>query len=296
MSDAPPRERRTGGTGAAILELLLLPNLGLNLFFVLGFLLLATQGRPLLVPSLLIVLAFVAARNAGHAFNQWADRRLDAANARTRNRPLVEGRLSGRTVLLLVAANIVLFFVAAALLRPVLVLLAVPALALVIGYSYTKRLTPWTTVILGAVESLVPAGVYLAVTGTLPVAAWLGIAALVFFGTAFEIVHSLQDVEVDRAQGLHSLPVTLGPARAVTLQAGCLAGAIVFLAGVGSVVLGPSLPYVVGLAGIGLVALLEVRGLSSRSWSLLRAFRSHYLMGGLFFAATLLAYVFPLGR
>jgi hypothetical protein len=65
---------------------------------------------------------------------------------------------------------------------------------------------------------------------------------------------------------------------------------------VGSVVLGPSLPYVVGLAGIGLVALLEVRGLSSRSWSLLRAFRSHYLMGGLFFAATLLAYVLPLGR
>ncbi len=278
------------------MEVLLLPNLGLNVFFTLAFLFLATGGRPGLVQGALIVLAFLGARNAGHAFNQWADRDLDAANPRTRDRPLVQGRLSPRAVLLLVAGNLALFFVAAALLRPVLLLLALPAVALVLGYSYTKRVTAWTTVILGTVESLVPAGVFLAVDGTLPPVAFFGIAALVAFGTAFEIVHSLQDVEADRRLGLRSLPVALGTRTAIWLQGLALAFALLFLALLGAGTVGPSLGYAAGILALAGLAFLEVRGLSTGRWPLPRAFRSHFLMGSCFLLGVLAAYGLPGAR
>ena len=278
------------------MEVLLLPNLGLNVFFTLAFLFLATGGRPGLVQGALIVLAFLGARNAGHAFNQWADRDLDAANPRTRDRPLVQGRLSPRAVLLLVAGNLALFFVAAVLLRPVLLLLALPAVALVLGYSYTKRVTAWTTVILGTVESLVPAGVFLAVDGTLPPVAFFGIAALVAFGTAFEIVHSLQDVEADRRLGLRSLPVALGTRTAIWLQGLALAFALLFLALLGAGTVGPSLGYAAGILALAGLAFLEVRGLSTGRWPLPRAFRSHFLMGSCFLLGVLAAYGLPGAR
>ncbi len=278
------------------MEVLLLPNLGLNVFFTLAFLFLATGGRPGLIQGALIVLAFLGARNAGHAFNQWADRDLDAANPRTRDRPLVQGRLSPRAVLLLVAGNLALFFVAAVLLRPVLLLLALPAVALVLGYSYTKRVTAWTTVILGTVESLVPAGVFLAVDGTLPPVAFFGIAALVAFGTAFEIVHSLQDVEADRRLGLRSLPVALGTRTAIWLQGLALAFALLFLALLGAGTVGPSLGYAAGILALAGLAFLEVRGLSTGRWPLPRAFRSHFLMGACFLLGVLAAYGLPGAR
>ncbi len=280
----------------AVVEVLLLPNLGLNVFFTLAFLFLATGGHPGLIQGALIVLAFLGARNAGHAFNQWADRDLDAANPRTRDRPLVQGRLSPRAVLLLVAGNLALFFVAAVLLRPVLLLLALPAVALVLGYSYTKRVTAWTTVILGTVESLVPAGVFLAVDGTLPPVAFLGIAALVAFGTAFEIVHSLQDVEADRRLGLRSLPVALGTRTAIWLQGLALAFALLFLALLGAGTVGPSLGYAAGILALAGLAFLEVRGLSTGRWPLPRAFRSHFLMGACFLLGVLAAYGLPGAR
>jgi 4-hydroxybenzoate polyprenyltransferase len=279
-----------------VAEVLLLPNLGLNIFFTLAFLLLATQGRPGLVQGGLIVLAFLGARNAGHAFNQWADRQLDAANPRTKGRPLVEGRLSSRAVLLLVAGNLALFLVAAALLRPTLVLLALPAVALVLGYSYTKRITAWTTVVLGAVEALVPAGVFLAVDGTLPLVAWPGIAALVAFGTAFEIVHSLQDVEADRRLGLRSIPVAVGVRRAILLQGTSLALALFLLALLGAWTVGPSVPYAAGILALATLAFLEVRGLGTGRWPLPTAFRSHFLMGACFLVGVLATYTLPGAR
>ena len=294
--DTAPREPGWTAGVRSVAEVLLLPNLGLNIFFTLAFLFLATGGHPGLVQGGLIVLAFVGARNAGHAFNQWADRDLDAANPRTRGRPLVQGRLSSRAVLLLVAGNLLVFLVAAALLRPTLVLLALPALALVLGYSYTKRVTAWTTVVLGAVESLVPAGVFLAVDGTLPPVAFLGIAALVAFGTAFEIVHSLQDVETDRQLGLRSIPVAVGARAAIWLQGASLALALLFLSLLGVWTVGPSLPYAAGILALATLALLEVRGLRTGRWPLPKAFRSHFVMGACFLLGVLAAYGLPGAR
>lgn len=288
---APRTGGGPGGKARALGQLLTVPNLGLNLFFAVGFLLVAGRGHPGWVLGALVLLAFVVARNAGHAFNQIVDRELDARNPRTRDRPLVTGALSVRAATAVVVANVALFFLAAALINPWLTLLAIPALGLVLGYSYTKRYTSATTVLLGAVQSLIPAGVYLAVQGTLPLPAWAAVAAMVLFGTAFESVHSLGDLASDREQGLRSLPLTVGPARVPHLVGALLAGALALLLTFALETLGPS-PWLLPLAlGMGALVAVEVRGLASGQARLLSLFRLHFAMGGMFLAGIVLFYV-----
>ncbi|MCI4369134.1 MAG: UbiA family prenyltransferase, partial [Thermoplasmata archaeon] len=185
-------------------------NLALNLPFALGFLLVASHGLPTARTLALVVIAFVAARNAGHSFNRYADRELDARNPRTQHRALVTGKRSPGFALGFAAVNAAVLVVAAHLLNPLALLLAPVALAAIMGYSYTKRLSAWTTVFLGVVESITPAAVFIAVTGNLPVAALVAALGLLFWGTAFETVHSLGDIDSDRSLGLHSLPLRLG--------------------------------------------------------------------------------------
>jgi len=192
-------------------------TLGLNLAFALAFLLTASGGRPSFWALLWVVVAFVAARNAGHSFNRWADRKLDAANPRTRDRALVTGRYSPGFALAFCAANSVVLLLAAYLLNPLAFVLAPVALLLVLGYSYTKRVTSFTTPFLGLVQAVTPAAVYIAITGTLPVVALVAVMALLAWGTAFETIHSLGDVESDRALGLFSVPVRWGVRASVRL-------------------------------------------------------------------------------
>jgi len=200
----------TQGPARALGRFLEIQTLGLNLSFALAFLLLASNGRPSWWTVLWIVVAFVAARNAGHSFNRWADRHLDAANPRTRERALVTGRYSPRFALSFCAANAIVLVVVAYLLNPLAFVLAPVALLIVLGYSYTKRVTSFTTAFLGLVQAVTPAAVYIAVTGTLPLVALVAVFAMLAWGTAFETIHSLGDVESDRALGLFSVPVRWG--------------------------------------------------------------------------------------
>lgn len=185
-------------------------NLGLNLPFAIAFLLAAANGLPRPLTLALVVVAFVAARNAGHSFNRWADRELDAANPRTRDRALVTGRYSPRFALLVVALSAIVLLAAAYLLNWLSFLLAPVALAILFGYSYTKRYTAGTTVYLGLVEAITPAAAFIAVQGTLPPVAVPAILGILLWGSAFETVHSLGDLETDRHLGLKSIPVALG--------------------------------------------------------------------------------------
>jgi 4-hydroxybenzoate polyprenyltransferase len=185
-------------------------NLGLNLPFALAFLLAAAQGLPRWQTFLLVVIAVVAARNAGHAFNRWTDRALDAQNPRTQGRALVTGRLSPGFALGVTVASSAVLVVAAAFLNPLSLALSPVALALIFGYSYTKRYTSFTTLFLGLVEAVIPAGVFIAVTGTLPLVAVVAVFAILAWGTAFETIHSLGDVSMDQRLGLYSLPRRLG--------------------------------------------------------------------------------------
>lgn len=270
-----PRERSAAGELARFLEI---QNLGLNLPFALAFLLVASDGRPDPWRFLLLVAAFVGARNAGHSFNRWADLRYDRQNPRTQDRALVRGRYRASTALGITAASAAVLFIAAYLLNPLALLLAPVALALVLGYSYTKRYSALTTVFLGLVEGITPAAVYVALRGELPLPVLWAVAGVLAWGTAFETLHSLGDLESDRALGLRSLPLALGPDRSVRLVPALHGVALVFLAVFGSAE-GLGWPYYTGLVALaGLTAVLDTAFLRNPR-EVARPFRLHVLLG-----------------
>ncbi len=269
-------------------------TLGLNLAFALAFLFLAARGVPAPLTILWIVVAFVAARNAGHSFNRWADRYLDAANPRTRDRALVAGRTSPAFALGFTGANAALLVIAAYLLNPLAFLLAPVALALVLGYSYTKRVTTFTTAFLGLVQAITPAAVYIAVTGTLPAAVLYAVFGLLAWGTAFETIHSLGDVESDRALGLFSVPVRFGVRSSVRFVPVLHAIALALLAGFG-LALGLTPAYFVALLAMAGLAALTDRALARAPTLARPPFERHFAMAALYLAGVLLAVFLPIG-
>jgi 4-hydroxybenzoate polyprenyltransferase len=281
---APP----PGGLG----RYLEIQNLGLNLPFAVAFLLIAAHGLPKLVPLLLVIVAFVAARNAGHSFNRWADREYDARNPRTKGRALVTGERSPAFALGFSAANAVLLIVVAYLLNPLAFVLSFVALALIFLYSYTKRFTSLTTPFLGLVEAITPAAAFVALDATLPWVALLAVAGMLLWGTAFETIHSLGDLEVDRALGLRSLPVRLGRERSLSLLPWLHLGALAFL-GVFGIEEGLGFPFVITLVAMLAIALatdLELRRDLAR---VPQAFRRHFVLSALFLVGTILALWWP---
>ncbi len=288
MSD-PPAPRPGARELGRFLEI---QNLGLNVPLALAFVLVASRGVPRWEPLLLVVVAFVAARNAGHAFNRWADRHLDANNPRTRDRAVAAGRLSPAFALAVAGISAAVLVGAAALLNPLALALSPVALALVLGYSYTKRFTALTTVFLGLVEAITPAAAFVALTGTLPPAAFLAVAGVLAWGTAFETVHSLGDLESDRRLGLRSLPVRLGPRRAVRWVAALHALALGFLAAFGAAEQ-LAWPYFGALVAIAIgVAAIDHR--LARDPSEVRvAFRQHFVLAAVFLLGVAAALFLP---
>ncbi len=270
-------------------ELLLPQQLGLNLFLSLGFIGVATHWNASLWTVLLILVAFVCARNAGHAFNQIADRDYDARNPRTKDRPIVTHRLSLRAAWVVVLANVALVLVATALLNHLVLLLAPVALALVMGYSYTKRYTAWTTVLLGLVEGMIPIGIYLAVEQAVPVVALVGGFGVLCFGTGFETVHSLRDIATDRAQGLHSIPARLGWNGGVAVASLSFALAMV-LFGLFGTLAGLGVPYLIALVGMGVALAGEIGGLSRGQLPVGKVFWANFAFGALFLAGVFSAH------
>lgn len=165
-----------------------------------------------------IVVAFTAARFAAMGFNRIVDRRWDALNPRTRLRELPAGRLSVMQAGVAVAAASALFVVAAWRLNPLCGVLSPVALAWVSFYSYTKRFTAWSHVVLGAALGIAPAGAYLAVTGEWSEPWWALVAlsaAVMLWVAGFDVIYAVQDEAFDRAHGLHSIPARLGARRAL---------------------------------------------------------------------------------
>lgn len=289
---APPAAPR--GRLTELGKFLEIQNLGLNLPFALAFLLLAAHGVPSAEVLVLVVVAFVAARNAGHSFNRWADRTLDARNPRTRDRALPAGRTSPAAALAIAVASAAVLVAAAYLLNPLAFVLAPVALAIVFGYSYTKRVTSFTTAFLGLVEGVTPAAVYIAVTGALPPAVLLAVGGLLAWGTAFETVHSLGDLASDRALGLRSLPVRLGVPASVRLVPVLHGLALILLAGFG-VALGLGGPYYVALAAMAGLALVTDRALAAAPTAARVPFERHFAMGAIYLVGVALAVFLPIG-
>ncbi|MCI4373690.1 MAG: putative 4-hydroxybenzoate polyprenyltransferase [Thermoplasmata archaeon] len=269
-------------------------NVGLNLPFALAFLLLAAGGIPSLWVVFLVVVAFVSARNAGHSFNRWADRDLDAANPRTRNRAIPSGRRSPASALAITAFSGAVLLVAAYLLNPLAFLLAPVALATVLGYSYTKRYTALTTPFLGLVEAVVPAAVFIAVQGRLDAYVLFAVFGLLAWGTAFETIHSLGDLESDRALRLHSLPDRIGVRASVRLVPVLHAVALLLLGALGFA-LELRLWYFLALAAMAALAAVTDLRLARSPASSRIPFQRHFQMAGLYCVGVVLALFLPFG-
>ena len=287
MSSPSPRGRGLHELG----RFLEIQTLGLNVPFALAFVFVAAEGLPRLVPFALIVVAFVAARNAGHAFNRWTDRKFDAANPRTADRALPAGRLSSAFALGTTAVSAVVVLLAAWLLNPLALALAPVALALVLGYSYTKRLSSLSTAFLGLVQAITPAAAFVALDADLPVAALLAVGGVFAWGTAFETVHSLGDLESDRQLGLCSLPVRLGPKASVALVTALHGVALALLAAFGFAER-LRLPYYLALIVIAVGVALTDRALASTE-DVRIPFRRHFFFAAVFLVGVAVAVFVP---
>lgn len=181
----------------------------------------------------LVALAVVAARTAAMAMNRIADRAFDARNPRTQRRELVTGEVSPAAAWALLAGSSAGFVAAAALISPVCGALALPVLAILLGYSYAKRFTWACHLWLGVAQALAPVGVAIALTGTAPLASivlGLGVGAWI---AGFDVFYSMQDMDYDRGAGLNSIPARFGVAGALRWARGLhlVAAAAVFAAG-----------------------------------------------------------------
>jgi len=166
----------------------------------------------------LVVLCMVFARSAAMAFNRYIDRKFDEANPRTAIREIPAGIISANAALFFVITNCLLFIITTWFINPVCFFLSPIALAVVLGYSYTKRFTALCHLILGVGLSLAPIGAYIAVTGHFAVLPVLYSLTVLFWVGGFDIIYALQDEEFDRSQGLHSLPAALGTTNALRLS------------------------------------------------------------------------------
>lgn len=167
-----------------------------------------------------IVIAMVGARSAAMAFNRLADASIDAANPRTQARALPAGVLTPAFVATFVVVSCGIFIIAASQLNHLALLLSPVALAIILLYSYTKRFTRWSHLVLGFAMGLAPSAAWIGVRGSLDPRILLLTAAVTFWGGGFDVLYSCQDYDFDRQSGLHSIPRYWGVGKALWIARG----------------------------------------------------------------------------
>ena len=203
-----------------------------------------------------IVVAMIGARSAAMGFNRLADQAIDARNPRTAARELPRGALSRREVWLFVSLSALALVGAAAMLNPLCLMLSPVALLVVMGYSYTKRFTSLSHLVLGLALAIAPVGAWLAVRGRFEAAPVLLALAVLAWVAGFDTIYSCQDVEFDRREGLRSLPALLGIRRALTVARLLHVVAALLLAALYAVA--PLHPiYLAGVAGVAALLVYE---------------------------------------
>ncbi len=171
---------------------------------------LAANGWPSLRVLLWIVVCMVSARSAAMAFNRLVDSDIDAVNPRTAMRALPKGELSRGFVLSFTVLASGLFLLGAAMLNRLTLELAPFALAIVLAYSYMKRVTRWSHLVLGLALGIAPAAAWVAVRGTIAPRALLLTAIVILWVGGFDVLYACQDFEHDRKVGLNSVPQAFG--------------------------------------------------------------------------------------
>lgn len=167
---------------------------------------------------LLIILCMIFARNAAMGFNRLADRNFDALNPRTRKREIPSGIIDTRSAAAFVIINAILFIVAAGFINRLTLFLSPVALLIILGYSFTKRITSLCHFILGLGLSLAPIGAYISVTGHFSLIPLIYSFIVLTWVSGFDIIYALQDDEFDKSNQLHSLPSATGRKKALSIS------------------------------------------------------------------------------
>jgi 4-hydroxybenzoate polyprenyltransferase len=213
---------------------------------------LAAGGWPSARVLFWIVVCMISARSAAMAFNRLVDAKLDADNPRTAMRALPAGLLSSGFVAGFVLVSVAVFFVGSAMLNRLTLLLSPVALAVVLLYSYMKRLTRWSHLVLGLALGIAPSAAWIAVRGSLDWRIAVLSAAVLLWVAGFDVLYACQDYEHDCKVGLNSVPQAFGVAGAFWVARGMHCGMIVLLFWLtGLFALGP-----IAYAGITVVAAL----------------------------------------
>ncbi len=178
----------------------------------------AANGIPGGRQLLWIVIALIAARSAAMAFNRLVDADIDVTNPRTASRALPAGLLSRQFVIGFTIVTSVLLVLAARQLNPLAFYLSPVALAIICGYSFTKRFTRWAHLFLGLAMGIAPAAAWVAIRGTLDPRIFIVTAAVMFWGGGFDVLYSCQDFDHDCKEGLHSVPRHFGIRRALLIS------------------------------------------------------------------------------
>jgi len=156
------------------------------------------------------VFAALSARNFAMGVNRYADRDIDAQNPRTANRPNVDGRLDAGSILIFIVVNAVIFVAVAYMINSLAFALSLPILAVLGSYSYFKRFSSLAHVVLGLSLGLAPIAGVVAVSATIPLWSVLLSLGVIFWVAGFDLLYSLQDIEFDKDNELHSIPSKFG--------------------------------------------------------------------------------------
>ncbi len=261
---------RIFGNVASTLEMIKWEHSVFALPFALCGAMLAARGMPTAAQLGWIVLCMVSARSAAMAFNRVADAQIDAANPRTTTRAIPAGALSMKFVGMFVLASCAVFVAAAAQLNRLTLYLSPIVLAVVLLYSYTKRFTRWSHLVLGFALGMAPAAAWIGVRGSLDPRILVLTAAVTFWVGGFDVLYACQDIDFDRAYGLNSVPQAFGVRRALNfarvlhLIMLALLAAVVVLFGLGKLAL-------VGVVAVALLLAYEHSLVSAGNLSKLNA-------------------------
>lgn len=189
-------------------------------FALIGFTLAVTRGNEEFSLRLLflIILCMIFARNAAMGFNRIADKRFDELNPRTRNREIPSGKISPAAAIVFVIINSVFFIITTGFINRLTLLLAPVALAVILGYSLTKRITSLCHFILGLGLSLAPIGAYISVTGQFSLLPVIYSLIVLTWVSGFDIIYSLMDDSFDRENKLFSIPASVGVPKAIIIS------------------------------------------------------------------------------
>ncbi len=208
-SPLPPLARTTGSLRTT-LEMIKWEHSVFALPFALTGAMLAARGWPAWRTLFWIVVCMIAARSAAMAFNRWADAEIDGANPRTAKRAIPAGLLSLRFTAGFTIVSAAVFIFAAGRLNRLTLILSPVALAVVFSYSYAKRFTRWSHLLLGLALGIAPSAAWIAVRGSLDPCILALTGAVLFWVAGFDVLYACQDYEHDLQAGLHSVPQAFG--------------------------------------------------------------------------------------